>query len=135
MRCWARLVLACACSAAAPLRAVPSLVEETAGGVYTVRDDSGQWGGDLSESVTHQSSAPYAARKILDMSTVSDADWERVREVRLSAHLMVRDYSWHDRPPANGLDEAVQFVINGHVHEVPTARITPVFVEGTAPRP
>jgi len=135
MRHLGALAAAVALLASAPLLAVQSVVEQVVDGVFVVRDDAGQWGGDLSKSITHQSSAPYEARKTLDMSALAPGDWDQVREVRLSVHLMVRDYSWHDRPPANGLDEAVQFVVNGHVHEVPTARMTPVYTEGTPPKP
>jgi len=113
--------------------AVPSLVERVMDGVYVVHDDSGQWGGHMSNSITHQSRAEYQAKKVLDLSDVPAEVWEQTKAVRLSAYFMVRDYSWHDRPPANGLDEALEVVVNGHVHTYPTNCGAPVFAEGQAP--
>jgi len=113
--------------------AVPSDFEPVREGVYVVRDDTGRWGGHMSNSITHQSAAPYQARKVLDLSAVPAAVWDAVREVRVSVYFMVRDYSWHDRPPANGLDEAFEIVVNGHVHAYPTSCGAPVFAEGLPP--
>ena len=113
--------------------AVPSIFEPVMDGVYVVRDDTGQWGGDMSKSITHQCSAPYQARKTLDLTAVPEEVWERTRSVRLSAYFMVRDYSWHDHPPANGLDEAFEVVVNGKVHRYPTSCGAPVFAEGMPP--
>ncbi|HIE51472.1 MAG TPA: hypothetical protein EYP85_06905, partial [Armatimonadetes bacterium] len=84
---------------------VPSLVEQVMDGVYVVRDDRGQWGGHLSNSITHQNQANYQAKKVLDLSDLPAEMWERTRAVRLSVYFMVRDYSWRSNPPANGLDE------------------------------
>lgn len=115
--------------------AVPSLVEQVADGIYVVRDDQGQWDGDLSNSITHQNRADYQAKKVLDLSNVPAEVWKQTRTVRLSVHFMVRDYSWHDNPPANGLDEAFEVVVNGRVHRYPTNCGAPVFAENAAVRP
>jgi hypothetical protein len=109
--------------------AVPSLVERVAEGVYVVRDEDGcAWGG-WSLGVAHMNSASYQAKKILDLSAVPAEVWEATREVRLSAYLSVRDYSWKVNPPANGLDEAFELVVNGRVHTYPTSCGAPVFSE------
>jgi len=112
---------------------VPSLFEPVMDGVYVVRDDNGQWGGNLSLSITHQNSSPYLAKKVLDLSNVPADIWRAVKAVRLSAHFMVRDYSWHDNPPANGLDEAFEIIVNGKIHRYPTNCGAPVYAEGKAP--
>jgi len=52
---------------------VPSICEDVAEGITVVRDDVGMWRGDLSYSITHQSAAPYQARKILDLTNVKTA--------------------------------------------------------------
>ncbi|MGD9495083.1 MAG: hypothetical protein AB7Y46_02110 [Armatimonadota bacterium] len=115
--------------------AVPSLVEEIADGVYVVRDDTGlAWGG-WSMGVSHMNSAKYQAKKILDLSDVPEDVWAQVREVRLSAFLMVRDYSGTQNPPANGLDEAFEVVVNGTVHTYPTSGGMPAWVENVANNP
>jgi hypothetical protein len=113
--------------------AAPSLVEQLGEGVYEVRDDGGQWPGDMSRGITHQSHAAYQAKKVLDLSDVSDDVWRQTREVRLSAFFMVRDYSGHDNKTPNGLDEALEVVVNGKVHRYSTDCGAPVFGEGKPP--
>ena len=108
---------------------VPSLVEQVMDGVYVVRDDRGQWGGHLSNSITHQNQANYQAKKVLDLSDLPAEVWERTRAVRLSVYFMVRDYSWRSNPPANGLDEEFELIVNGKVHRYPTNCGAPVFDE------
>ena len=107
---------------------VPSIVEEIADGVHVVRDDHGQWGG-LTTGITHQNKAEYLAKKTLDLSAVPDDVWEQTNAVRLSAMFLVRDYSWHDNPQADGLDETFEFIINGNVHSFPTNCGAPVYPE------
>jgi hypothetical protein len=107
----------------------PSIVEVLNDGVLLVRDDAGNWGGPTT-GMTHQRGPDYWAKKILDLSGVPEDAWASVREVRLSAHFCVRDYSWHDWPPANGLDETLEIVVNGHVHRIPTKAGLPVYQEG-----
>ncbi len=114
--------------------AVPSLVEDVHDGVCVVRDDAGNFGG-LTNGITHQNRGDYTARKTLDLSDVPAAVWDATREVRLSLYLTVRDYSWHDLPKANGLDETYQIVINGEVHSYPTRGGAPVYPEGKDPNP
>ncbi|MCX7598835.1 MAG: hypothetical protein N2512_08225, partial [Armatimonadetes bacterium] len=109
--------------------AVPSLFEPVMDGVYVVRDDDGRWAANWSKDVTHQSAAGYEAKKVLDLSDMPQDLWAQVREVRLAAFFNVRDYSWHDRPPADGLDEAFEVVVNGNVHTYPTNCGAPVFDE------
>ncbi|NPV45407.1 MAG: hypothetical protein HPY69_00505 [Armatimonadetes bacterium] len=114
--------------------AVPSLVEEVGAGAFVVRDDNGAFGGwEAGMGITHQNRAGYEAKKVLDLSDVPEAVWEATREVRLSVYFDVRDYSWHDNPPANGLDESYQIVVNGTVHTYPTNSGAPVYVEGKVP--
>ncbi len=112
--------------------AVPSLLSPMQDGVWVVFDDTGMWGGNLSTSITHQNSAGYEAKKVLDLSDVPAEVWEQVRSVRLSVCFMVRDYSWHDLPKANGLDETFEIVVNGTVHAYRTDCGAPVFKEGAA---
>ncbi len=100
--------------------AVPSIVEELAEGVYVVRDeDAANWGGG-SMGVAHMNSAPYMAKKILDLSDLPEEVWEQAHEVRLSAYVGVHDYSWNDLPEANGLDEEFEVIVNGEVHTYAT---------------
>lgn len=112
--------------------AVPSLVEQVADGIWVVRDDNGQWGRNLSMDITHQNRAEYQARKVLDLSDLPPEVWERVTDVRVAAHFMVRDYSWF-HGERNGLDEAFEVVVNGHVYEYPTDCGAPVMEEGKPP--
>jgi len=115
-----------------PVSAVPSIVEPVGTGVLVVRDDQDCWGG-MVMGITHMNAPPYQARKVLDLSGVSEATWAAVRAVRLSAYFMVRDYSWHDMPAADGLDEAYEVIVNGVVHRYATSAGAPVFREGEAP--
>jgi len=117
----------------APVWAVPSLFEQVNEGVYVVRDDGGHWAGHMSRDITHQNSALYQARKILDLTNVPEDVWARTQSVRVAVFFMVCDYSWHDDPPRKGLDEAYQIVVNGTVHEYPTAGGPPVFIESAPP--
>jgi len=126
---WLLLVV---CATAVPLGAAPSIVEALGDGVYVVRDDQDSWGG-MVMGITHMNAPEYQARKTLDLSDLPEDTWAQVREVRLSAYFMVRDYSWHDRPEADGLDEAYEFIVNGVVHQYPTGGGAPVFKEGGAP--
>ncbi len=128
MRCRLSLLGLLLATAAAP--AVPSLFEKVADGVWVVRDDQGQWG-TMADGlgITHQSSAGYLAKKVLDLSDVPADVWDATKEVRLSMYFLVRDYSWHDRATANGLDEAFQIAVNGQVHEYPTKGNGPVYNE------
>ncbi|MEN6548366.1 MAG: hypothetical protein ABFE07_20175, partial [Armatimonadia bacterium] len=93
--------------ALSPAMAVPSSVEQVADGVTVVRDDLGNWGG-MTNGITHMNTGDYTARKVLDLSDVPAAVWDSAREIRLSLYFMVHDYSWHDLPKANGLDEAYE---------------------------
>ncbi|MCX6906798.1 MAG: hypothetical protein NTY01_02015 [Verrucomicrobia bacterium] len=110
-------------------QAAPSLVEPTSDNVRIVRDDTGQWGG-ASMGMTHQSDPRYQAKKILDLSAVSEAAWAAARDVRLSAFFCVRDYSLTSLGKANGLDEAFEVVVNGKVHLFPNNGGAPVYADG-----
>ncbi len=112
--------------------AVPSALEPLPGGVTMVRDDAGLWDGHLSLSITHQNRAAYQARKILDTSALPESLWATVKAVRVSALFAVRDYSWHDLPTKNGLDEAFEVVVNGAVNTFPTNGGAPVYQENAA---
>ncbi len=112
--------------AASAAMAVPSIVEELAEGVYVVRDeDGGNWGG-WSMGVAHMNSAPYMAKKILDLSNLPEETWEQAREVRLSVYMSVHDYSWSMLAEANGLDEEFEVIVNGEVHRFATNCGVPV---------
>jgi hypothetical protein len=113
--------------------AASSLVERLGDGVYEVRDDAGQWPGDMSRGITHQSHATYQAKKVLDLSDLPDGVWQQACEVRLSAFFMVRDYSGHAGRTTNGLDEAFEVIVNAKVHRFPTNCGAPVYAEGKAP--
>jgi len=119
--------------AAVSVLAAPSVVQSLPGGITMVADDSGLWDGHLSLSITHQNRAPYQARKMLDCSRLSSGIWDAAREFRLSVFLAVRDYSWHDQPATNGLDEAIEVVVNGTVNTIPTNGGAPVYQEGASP--
>jgi hypothetical protein len=73
--------------------------------------------------------APYQAKKILDLTNVPADVWAAARSVRVSALMVVRDYSANMHPPANGLDEAYEVIVNGHVHRFPTNGGAPVWNE------
>ncbi len=126
-------ILAAVTVLCAPAGAVPSYFDKLSDGVYVVHDDSRQWDGDYSYSITHQSAAPYQAMKVLDLSDVPQEVWDQAEGLRLSVFFMVRDYSWHDHPPAKGLDEQFEVTVNGHSHAYPTNCGAPVFVEGGQP--
>ena len=96
---------------------------------YIVRDDAGNWGG-AGVGITHQRGPDYQAKKILDLSDVPEAVWQAATEVRLSAFFSVRDYSWHDLPETNGLDETLGIVVGEHVRRVPTGSGVPAYQEG-----
>jgi hypothetical protein len=116
----------------AAAHAVPSVVDQVSDQVYMVYDDTGSWGG-MTMGITHQNSSTYQAKKILDLSDVPQAVWDQTKAVRLSLYFMVHDYSWHDLPQANGLDEAFQIVVNNDVHELPTHCGAPVYLQGKPP--
>ena len=124
--------LVCGVALAMSAGAAPSALESLPGGITMVRDDAGEWDGHLSLSVTHQNKAGYQARKTLDISDLPESVWAAVKEVRVSALFAVRDYSWHDLPAKNGLDEAFEVVVNGTVNRYPTNGGAPVYQEGTA---
>ena len=130
-----RLVTLCSLllGLAAAAHAVPSLVKPVSEAVTVVYDDTGNWGGDMSNHITHQSGSAYRARKILDLSAVPQATWDRTQTVRLSLNLMVHDYSFHYCPQINGLDEAFQVIINGQVHEYPMRAGAPVMAQDSIP--
>jgi hypothetical protein len=111
---------------AATLQAAPSLVDRLTDDVVVVRDDAGNWA-DGSMSTTHQRGPAYAAKKILDLAAVPEAFWQKVTTVRLAAFFCVHDYSWHDLPKPNGLDETLLLEVNGETIAVPTKAGLPVF--------
>ncbi|HUS80842.1 MAG TPA: hypothetical protein VM283_06210, partial [Armatimonadota bacterium] len=125
------IVLALIALACAPMaEAVPSLTGEIAPGVYMVHDDTGEAWGGWTMGVTHMSHPTYQAKKVLDLGDLPEAVWAQVREVRLSAFIMVYDYSGHQNPPVNGLDEAFEVVVNGTVHTYPTSGGMPEYRDG-----
>ena len=60
----------------------------------------------MTNGITHMNRGEYQARKVLDTSPVPEAVWGSVVQVRLAVYFMVRDYSSHTLPAANGLDES-----------------------------
>ena len=110
--------------------AVPSMIDEIAPGVAMVHDDTGRAWGGWTMGVTHMNEPTYQAKKVLDLSDLPADVWAQVREVRLSAFLMVYDYSPHANPPVNGLDEEFEVVVNGTVHTYPTSGGMPVYHDG-----
>ncbi|NLX95365.1 MAG: hypothetical protein GXY83_04245 [Rhodopirellula sp.] len=108
--------------------ATPSLVEKLSDGAYVVRDDHGNWGGTTT-GITHQRGPDYEAKKILDLSAVPDDVWNRAGEVRLSVYFTVRDYSQIELPQPNGLDEALEIVVNGKPIPVLTGADLPIYNE------
>jgi hypothetical protein len=112
----------------ATLLAGPSIADRQGDDVYVVHDDVGNWA-DGSMATTHQRGPAYAAKKTLDLSAVPEDFWNRISAVRLAAFFCVRDYSWHDLPKPNGLDETLQIEVNGQVIAVPTNAGLPTFQE------
>ena len=110
----------------------PSLVQQVSDHVYMVYDEMGSWGG-MTNGITHQNSNRYQAKKVLDLSDVSAAVWDRTKLVRLSVYFMVHDHSWHTLPKANGLDEAFEIAVNGTVHQFSTDCGAPVYINGKPP--
>lgn len=110
------------------LLAAPSSIERPSEEVCIVRDDAGNWGGPTT-GMTHQRGADYQAKKILDLAAVPEDLWAAANQVRLSAFFCVRDYSTHEAGPPNGLDEAIQIEVNGHVLRLPTSAGLPVYDE------
>jgi len=108
----------------------PSTFEPAMDGVYVVRDDADQWTGNMSLDITHQVNPEYQAKKVLDLSNVPEDVWAAAKQVRLSVRLGLRDYSWHDAAEENGLDEAIEMVVNGTVHTYPTNCGAPAWVGG-----
>jgi hypothetical protein len=110
------------------LLAGPSTVERPEEGVCIVRDDAGIFGGSAM-GTTHQRDAGYEAKKILDLSAVSASQWQAVTSVRLSAYFCVWDYSGHEVREANGLDGAIEIIVNGKAHRVANQAGLPVYSE------
>ncbi len=115
--------------AIAVLASAPSTVEAVSQDVLCVRDDHGNWGGST-EGMTHQVAPGYEAKKVLDLSSVPEEFWNQATEVRLSAYFCIRDYSVVALGKANGLDEAIEILVNGHVHRVPTGDGLPAWRDG-----
>ena len=109
--------------------AARSRIDELPDGVLAARDDSGTWGGPT-VGITHQSGPHYWAKKVLDLTGVSQQQWNDTKEVRLSAYFCVRDYSEHATGTLNGLDETLVLVVNGHEHRVATGDDLPAFENG-----
>ncbi|MGD9495913.1 MAG: hypothetical protein AB7Y46_06360 [Armatimonadota bacterium] len=118
---FALLLIPIALTCASAAQAVPSLIDEVAPGIYVARDDTGMAWGGWSMGVAHMNSARYQAKKMLDLSDLPEDAWARVRQVRLAAYIIVNDYSPVQNPPANGLDEQFEVVVNGIVHTYPTS--------------
>ncbi len=114
-----------------PAAAAPSIAEPIGPDVYVVRDDTGAWGGTGS-GMTHQRGPDYWAKKILDLARVPEEFWKTTTHVRLSVFFAVRDFSWHDDPKTNGLDETFEIVVNGKAHRVATNSGVPVYGERQA---
>ena len=124
---FALLLAACVVNAA---WAKPSTVERTADDVWVVRDDAGKCVPG-SQGMTHQSAPGYQAKKILDLGGVPKEVWGKAAKVRLSAYFCVRDYSKQAAGKVNGLDEAIEIVVNGKVHRFPTKAGLPVYRDKT----
>lgn len=99
--------------------ATPSIVDRISENVWVVHDDVGQWSNG-SMGNTHQNGPDYCAKKILDLSNLPEDVWKQATMFRISAFFCVLDYSDHDKSKANGLDEAIEIVINGKAHRYPT---------------
>lgn len=106
----------------------PSAVERLADDVGVIRDDAGNWGGS-SMGITHQSGPDYQAKKILDLSAVPEELWKTITGVRLSAYFCVMDYSAHVAKQTNGLDEAIEIVVNGNAHRIASNAGLPIHYE------
>ncbi len=128
LRGWTTALPTLAVSVSLGLCAAPSRVVQTAPGAWMVADDAGAWAGG-SPGITHQVGPGYEAKKVLDLGRVPPAVWRETADVRLSLFFCVRDYSWHDLPERNGLDEAFEVVVNGRVHRFPTSGGFPVYRE------
>jgi len=110
-----------------------STVEKLADDVIVVRDDDGNWS-DRSAAITHQRGPHYWAKKVLDLSDVSEEAWKAAGAARLSAYFCLRDYSTHDLPQPNGLDDRLEIVVNGQVHALTASAGLPKYLEGKSMR-
>ncbi len=128
-----RLIAGTLALVSSPAFAAPSTFEQVVDGVYCVRDDAGQWSGDMSKAIAHQNSENYLTKKVLDLSEVTDEIWARATQVRVSAYLLVSDYSWNvGDGERNGLDESFVMIVNGTEHEYPTSCGAPAWpISGT----
>ncbi|MGQ9730059.1 MAG: DUF6259 domain-containing protein [Candidatus Zipacnadales bacterium] len=133
MMYWLLSFLYCLFGVACTGAAAPSIFEKLPEGVYLIRDDSGQWTHNMSLDITHQLKPEYQAKKILDLTNVPEKVWLSTKQARLSIHFGLRDYSWHDATQVNGLDEAFEIIVNGHVHTYPTNCGAPAWPEGKTP--
>jgi len=109
----------------------PSTVQRLSDDVLLVRDDTGIREGQA-DCITHQCGAEYQAKKLLDLSGVSEEAWKTITNVRLSAYFCVYDHSLHVVKKTNGLDEAVEIVVNGKPHRIADNAGLPVFPGNTS---
>jgi len=129
---WWPMAVALLLAASLARAASPSTVREISDHVLLVRDDAGNWGG-TTVGITHQVGHDYEARKVLDLGGVHEAFWETATEARLSVFFCVRDYSKHATGKSNGLDEAIEIVVNGKAHRIPTNAGLPAWDDGKPP--
>ena len=112
--------------------ATASSAREISDHALLVRDDAGNWGG-TTMGITHQVAPDYQAKKLLDLGDVPEAFWTTADQARLSVFFCVRDYSKHATGETNGLDEALELVVNGTAHRIATSAGLPAWDDGKPP--
>ena len=83
-------------------------------GVLVLRNDTGAWGG-FSMGVSHMNHPEYQARKSLDLTALPRDAVSRSKAARLRMYFAIQDYSWAHGGQHNGLNEAFEVDVNGHV--------------------
>lgn len=117
------------CAAGRTAICSPSTVERVSDLAWMARDDNGSWSNG-SMGNTHQLHPDYCAKKILDLENLPEDAWTKTRTARVSIFFCVRDYSVASpKTKPDGLDEAMDVVVNGHVHRHETRSGLPVYVE------
>ena len=89
-------------------------IEHPGEGVTLVYDDFGNWGG-WPMGVTPQVTPELQVRKTIDLSRLPKRVLAAAKQARLRVYFAILDYSSR-KGKWNGLDEAFELHVNGHVH-------------------
>jgi hypothetical protein len=103
-------------SAFAQPRSIEQNIAQPENGVTVLSSDAGAFGGP-SMGTSHQNTFDYWTEKTF---VIPAGALEGVKQARLRAYILVRDNSSANGGTYNGLDEAFEFVVNGHAHSYQT---------------